>query len=156
MLFPLGAPQLGQLLGLVGVLAAADVLAHQIQLGGGDVQHVRPGIGDLHIVLLHPVGGHLHHAGIPADAVVLVHHQVAHGQVGVRLQLLAVGGLLGRAGALFLSAAAALGQNGQLFGGVLHARGQAAHTDHRRARLGQALQLELHRRLDALLPQQLL
>ena len=57
---PVGAAQLGQL-GLlcpVRVLAAADELAHQVQLGGWHIQRVRPGVGQLDVVLLHPI--HLH------------------------------------------------------------------------------------------------
>ena len=73
-LLPVAAPQTGELLCLVGILSPADILADQVQLGGGDIEHVCPGVGDLHIVPLHPVHGHLHHAHIAAHAVVLVDH----------------------------------------------------------------------------------
>ena len=88
--------------------------------------------------------------------MVLVHHQVAHRQVGVGLQLLTVGDMLGRPGRLFPRACAAFGQNGQLFGGILHAGGQTAHGDGGGSGAGQSLGLELHGGFDALLPQHLL
>ena len=63
LLGPVGAAQLAQPRGgtalLIGGPAAADVLAHQVQGRGGDVEAVSSGIGDLDIVLLHPVHGHL-------------------------------------------------------------------------------------------------
>ena len=151
-LLPVGAPQLGQLLGLVGVLAGADVLAHQIQLGGGDVEHVRPGVGDLHIVLLHPVHRHLGHLQEAAHAVVLMHHQIAGGQVGVGVQLLPVGDGLGFP--LLAQQGLPLGEDGQPPHRVLHAGGEAAHGDHRLAVGGQVVELEVHGGLPPLLPQE--
>ena len=87
---PLAAPQPGQA-AAVRVVPAADVFAHQVQLKGGDVEHVCPGKLELNIVPVGPVHRHLHHAHEPADAVVLVDHQVPGGQVGEGLQPPAVG-----------------------------------------------------------------
>ena len=77
-LFPIRAPQLGQLFGL-RVVPRADIFGDGVQLGGGEVEHVRPGVGKLHVVLVHPVHRHLHHAHKPADAVVLVDDEVPGG-----------------------------------------------------------------------------
>ena len=151
--FPLAAPQAVELSGLVGVLAAADVLAHQVQLGGGDVEHVAAGVGDLHIVLLNALHRHFYHAHIPAHPVVLVDHQVAGGEVGVGLQLLPVGGVppgAGLPGGGFLS----LCEDGQLDGGVLKAAGQPPHGDDHLAGLGKLLELEVHGGFDLLLPEE--
>ena len=127
---PVRASQLGQLLRLLGVFSSPDILGDQVQLGGGDIQHVRPGVGDLHIVLLDTVGRHLHHAHIPAYPVVLVDHQIPGGQIRIGLQLLPVGGLLfDRAGALLGSAGLALGDDRQLQPGILHPPGQPAHSE---------------------------
>ena len=99
---PLGAPQLIELGALV-VLAGADVLADQVQRRGRNVQHVLPGVGDLDIVLFHPVHRHAQHGHEPADAVMGVDHQVPGGQVRVGLELLLIAvppgpGLFGPAG----------------------------------------------------------
>ena len=99
---PLGAPQLIELGALV-VLAGADVLADQVQRRGRNVQHVLPGVGDLDIVLLHPVHRQAQHGHEPADAVVGMDHQVSGGQVRVGLELLLIAvppgpGLFGPAG----------------------------------------------------------
>lgn len=71
---------------------AADVFAHQIQLGGGDKQGVAALIGDFDIVLDRAVHLDLLHGHEPANAVILVNHQIAGGQVGEGIQLLAVSG----------------------------------------------------------------
>ena len=106
---PLGAPQLVELGGSFAVLAAgADVFADQIQRCGRNVQAVASGVGDLDIVLFHPVHRQAQHFHKASDAVVGMHHQVAGGQVGVGLQLLAAA-VLDAAG-LFLAAAGTLGQ----------------------------------------------
>ena len=73
------------------VLSPADVFGHQIQLRGGDVEAVRARITDLDIVLLRPVHRDLEDTGKPADAVVLVDHQVPYGQVRARADALPVG-----------------------------------------------------------------
>ena len=112
-LLPLLAPQTVELFGLVGVLSPADVFRHQVQLGGGDVEHIGAGVGDFDIVLLNALHQHLHHAHIPAHPVVLVDHQIARGEVGVGLQLLPVGGVL-RAAGLLASRLLPLGEDGQL------------------------------------------
>ena len=62
---------------MLGVIAGADVLGHQVELGGGHIKNIGPGIGDFYIVFLHAVGGHFYHAHIPADAMVLMDHQIA-------------------------------------------------------------------------------
>ena len=75
------------------VLARADVFAHKVELRRRDIQRVRPGVADFHIVLLHPVHGHPDDAGEAADAVVFVHHEVAHGEVRAGANPLAHRGL---------------------------------------------------------------
>ena len=152
-LLPVGAPQAGELFGLRRVLAPADVLAHQVQLGGGDVEHIGAGVGDLHIVLLHPVGRQFHHPHVAAHTVMLVDHQVPGGQVGIGLQLLPVGGRLPGPG-LFQCRPLSLGEYRQTGLRVLHPGGQAAHRDQGLPRPREGLGLELHRRPEALLPQQ--
>ena len=151
---PVRAPQLVEP-GVLGVLAAADVLAHQIQLGDGDVQAVAAGVVDLDVVLLHPVHRHPLDAGEAAHAVVLVDHQVAGGQVRVGLELLPVGVLFdplalphGRSGELPLR------QHRQLQGRPLAAGGQGADGQPHLAcrRHGGAGQIQ--RRRDAPLLQQ--
>ena len=152
---PVRPPQLGQLFRLLGVLAAADILGDQVQLGGGDIQHIRPGVGDLYIVLLDAVGGHLHHPHIPAHSVVLVDHQVPGGQIRIGLQLLPVGGLLfDRAGPLSNAAGLALGDDCQLQPGVLHPPGQPPHSEEDLPRPGQGLQGEVHPGFYLLLPEE--
>ena len=85
--------------------------------------------------------------------MVLVDHQVAGGEVGIGLELLAVGGLLFLPGPL-LGGCLALGDDGQLQVGVLHAAGQAAHGEHDLSRFGQGLGGELHPGGHLLLPQE--
>ena len=152
-LFPVAAPQTGELLCLVGVLSPADILADQVQLGGGNIEHVRPGVGELHIVPLHPVHGHLYHAHVAAHAVVLVNHQVTGGQVGIGLQLLPVGGIPLPPGPAHRRTAP-LGDHRQLDLGIFHTGGQAAQGDDDLPRLWQVLQLKFHSGLHLLLPQQ--
>ena len=151
---PLGAPQLVEP-GVLGVLAAADVLAHQIQLGDGDVQAVAAGVVDLDVVLLHAVHRHPLDAGEPAHAVVLVDHQVPGGQVRVGLELLPVGVLFdplalphGRSGELPLR------QHRQLQGRPLAAGGQGAQGQPHLARRGHGGAGQIQRRRDAPLLQQ--
>ena len=151
-LLPVGAPQPGELAGLLGVLPGADVLAHQVELGGGDVEHVGPGVGDLDVVLLHPVHRHLGHLQEAAHAVVLVYHQVAGRQVGVGAQLLPVGHRL--APALFAQQGLPLGEHGEAPHRVLHAGGEPPHGNHRLAVAGQLVELEIHGGGHLLLPQE--
>ena len=84
--------------------------------------------------------------------MVLVDHQVAGGEVGVGLELLAVGGLLFLPGPL-LGGGLALGDDGQLQVGVFHTAGQAAHSEHDLTRFGQGLGGEFYPRGHLLLPQ---
>ena len=72
---PVAAAQPVQLHG--PVLARADILAHQVELGRGHVEGVGPGVGDLHVVLVRAVHLHLHDADEAPDPVVLVDHQIA-------------------------------------------------------------------------------
>ena len=87
-------------------LAAADVLGDQVERGRGDVQEVGARKGDLDEVALGPVHLHALHADVAADAVVLVHDQIARRQVGVALDPVAVrlfctAGFLARWGVAF-------------------------------------------------------
>ena len=150
---PIRAPQAGELFGLGGVLPPADVLAHQVQLGSGHIEHVRPGVGQFDVVLLNPVHRHLGHAHIPADAMVLMHHQVAGGKVGIGAQLLPVGHRLGLP---FFPPGlrAPLGEHSQPRAGEFHAPGHPAHGDHRFSGGGQLMELEIHGGPYLLLPQQ--
>ena len=86
-LLPLRAPQFGQAQG--AVLPPPMYLDTRSSWRAGDVEGVCPGELEFDVVPGHPVHGHLHHAHEPADAVVLVDHQVPGGQVGEGLQPLA-------------------------------------------------------------------
>src|SRR5699024_4577243 len=101
---PLRAAHLAQLDGVV--LPRAYVLADQVELRRRDVERVAAGVGYLDVVLLDSVHGHAHDSGEAAYAVVLVHHEVADGQVGVRGYALGVRELAARL-ALRLAEAAA-------------------------------------------------
>jgi hypothetical protein len=79
---PFRAAHFGQLHRLI-LAPGADIFGHQIKLGAGHVQAVRPGVAYLHVVLFKAVHRHLHDAGKAAYAVVLVDHQIAHRKVGV-------------------------------------------------------------------------
>ena len=70
---------------------SADILGHQVQLRGRDVQTVRAGVADLDVILFRPVHGDFEYAGEPADPVVLVHHQISHREVGAGADALGVG-----------------------------------------------------------------
>ena len=113
-LAPLRAAQLIEP-GVLGILPGPDILAHQIQRRGRHIQAVAAGIGDLDVVLLHPVGGHPDHPHEAADAMVLMHHQIAGGQVGVGLELLPIAVPLGAG----------------LFGLACQRRGQLTLRQHR-------------------------
>ncbi len=121
-------------------------------MGGGDVEGVRPGVGNFYIVLLYPVHRELHHARVAADAVLLMDHQVPRREVGVGLELFPVGGGLGFG--LLPRRGLSLGENGQLGGGVLHAGGEPAAGDDRLARLGEGVELKIHPRPELLLPEE--
>ena len=153
---PVGAAQLGQLglLRPVRVLAPADELAHQVQLGGRHIQRVRPGVGQLDIVLLHPVHLHFGQGHKPGDAVFLMHHQVTWHQVIVALDLLPVGGRLGPGGLLLLSAVEGrpLGDDGISL--VLHAAGQTAYRQRGEPGLRQFRQVQIELGDDPLFPQE--
>lgn len=73
------------------ILARADVLADHVELRRRDIERVRAGVADLDVVLHRAIDRHLHDACEAADAVVLVHDEIAHGEVGVGVDLLAVG-----------------------------------------------------------------
>jgi len=88
-LLPCSAPQLGQADMLL--LGIADVFAHQIKGGGGDKDEIGAGKGDFDIVAPDLVYLNTLHAHKPADAVVLVHHQIAGMQVGKALNVVFVG-----------------------------------------------------------------
>ena len=85
---PLGAAQLVELGGLFSLVSGADIFTHQIQRRGRHIQTVAAGVGDLDIVLLHPVHRQAQHLHEAADAVVGMHHQIAGRQVRIGLQLL--------------------------------------------------------------------
>ena len=157
---PLGATQLVELGGSVAVLAAgADVLAHQIQRRGGHVQAVAARVGDFDIILFHPVYRQAQHLHKTADAVVGMHHQIAGGQVGIGLQLLAIA-VLDPAGLLLLAADAlrqlALRQHRQLQRRPLASRADRTQQNSRLSRLGQDTAVQRQRRRDVPSPQQLL
>ena len=152
-LFPPAGAQLGEPVHR-GVLPAADVFAHQVQLKGGDVEGVRPGELELDVVLFHPVHGHLHHAGEPADAVVLVDHQVPGGQVGEGFQLLPVGPLgLGGPALPGGGRSAPLRQDGELPVGEVEAPGEPAHRQEDAAGLGQGVEGLVHGGVELFLPE---
>ena len=108
------------------VSAAADVFADKVKLGGGDIENVGALVGDFDIILHRAVHPNLLHGHIPSNAVLVMDHQVAGGQVREGSQLLPVGG----AGFLGLCLGGlpdhklALRENRQLQIGVLHAEGQ--------------------------------
>ena len=122
-----------------GVLAAANVFADEVQLGGRDIQGVGALVGDLHIVLHYPVHPDLLHGFKPANAVLLMDHQIPRGQVRKGSQLLAVGGAglgclgLGRLPGHEL----ALGEHREAHGGIFHAAGQVSLCQQDLPRLGQ-------------------
>ena len=141
-----------------GVLTAANILAHQIQLGGGHIEHVAALIGDFYIVLGDAAHLHLLHVHIPADAVVLVDHQIAGRKVGEGVELLPVGGL-----GFFCRAGFPSGLGGhqlafrhhrQLQGGVLQTGGQTAIGQQDLTRLRQLDGGEGHGGMQSLLLQQ--
>ena len=158
LLGPLRAPQLvepGPLL----FLSPADILAHQVQLGHRHIQAVAPGVVDLDIVLFHAVHRHPLDAHEAADAMVHMHHQVAGGQVGEGLQLLAVGVLFQLQ--LFLGGGRqlALRQHRQLQGRPLAACGQGPNGDPQLAGLRHSGPLQIQHSRDSPLlqePQQVL
>ena len=141
-LFPVGSPQFGELFGLLGILATTNVFVHQVQLGGGHIEHVRPGVGDFQIVLDHAVHLHLDHLLKASDAVVLVDHQVARRKVSIGAQLGPVGHrFLG----LFLGGnALSFGEDGKAGAGELQTGGQSTHGDDRPAGGRQFVQVVVH------------
>ena len=85
--------------------------------------------------------------------MVLVHHQIPHGEIGEALQPLAVG--LGRRlwTALFAREGRPLGEDGEAAAGKLQPRRQRAHGDEDIPRFGQIVQAVVHRHPQLLLPQ---
>ena len=121
------------------ILARADVLADHVELRRRDIERVRAGVADLDVVLHRAVDRHLHDARKAADAVVLVHDEVAHGEVGVGVDLLAVG-------LLFVLCAPQTGrrdlrvrEDGELCIRKLDAGREAARRDKALPRLGQGI-----------------
>ena len=86
---PLRAAHFGQLHG--PIFARADVFAHEVELRRRDIERVRAGIADFDIVFHRTVDRHLHDARKAAYTVVFVHDKVADGEVGIRVDFLAVG-----------------------------------------------------------------
>ena len=72
------------------VLPCADILRDHVELRRWDVERIRAGVGDLDIVLDRAVDRHLHDAAEAADAVHVVHDEVADGEVRVGLDAFAV------------------------------------------------------------------
>ena len=136
---PIRPAQLRKLHGRV--LAGADVFRYQIELRGRDIQAVRPRVADLDVIPLRAVHRHFENAREPADAVRLVHHEIAHGKILVRTEPRA-----GRqrafpprrthAGAHELR----IRKHRQPDLRIFHARGQPAHGDGAPAGLRQLIQ----------------
>ena len=114
----------------IGVFcAAADILAHQVQLGCRDKQRVRALVGDFDIILYRVIDLDLLHGHEAANTVVFVDHQVTGSQVREGVQLLPVGGggfFGGPALGLGFGNELPLGQYGKLAQRVFHAVGQCA------------------------------
>ena len=79
----------GQAVQLGRFALGADVLLHPIQLVRGHVQLVGALVADVQKVAIGALAGQAHHAHELAHAVVLVHHVVAHLQIGEGGNLLA-------------------------------------------------------------------
>ena len=79
----------GQAVQLRRFALRADVLLHPIQLVRGHVQLVGALVADVQKVAIGALAGQAHHAHELAHAVVLVHHVVAHLQIGEGGDLLA-------------------------------------------------------------------
>ena len=86
---PLRAAHFGELHRVI--LARADVFAHEVELRRRNIERIRPGVADFDIVFHRAVDRHLHDARKAADAMVFVHDEVADGEIGVGVDLLAVG-----------------------------------------------------------------
>ena len=144
---PLRAAHFGQLHG--PVLARADVFAHEVELRRRDIERVRPGIADLDIVFHRTVDRHLHDARKAADAVIFVHDEVANGEVGVGVDLLAVR-------LLFVSGAPQAGrrdlrvrEDGEPCIRKLDARRETARRDEALPRFRQRIRVLVRRGMDA-------
>ncbi len=151
---PLSAAHFGELDRLV--LACAGVFRHHVQLRGGHVERVRPGVLELDIVLFKAVHLHLHHTGEAADTVVFVYHVIAHREVGAALDpLLAGRELLFR---LFAPCTQELGvcEHGEADTGIFHARRESADGDAAFARLGERIKRLAQRGLDAVFTEKFL
>ena len=132
------------------VLSAADVFAHQVQLGSRHIETVAAGIGDLDIVPVRAVHRHFEDAHEAAHAVVDVDHQIAGGQIGIGLKLLAVRFCAARPGLFLLRRQKLpLRQHRQRDLSVFDARRQRPQGDLRRAGGGQRFHVEIQRRGDA-------
>ena len=126
--FPLRAAHARELHG--AVLAAADVFRHKVELRRRNVQTVRPGVTYFNVVLFHAVHRQPENAGEAADAVVLVHHEIADREIGAGAELLTV-----RHGAAALAASQRargdlrVGQHGKARLRRLKSRGERPHRD---------------------------
>ena len=85
---PFGPSHFGELYRTL--FPAAGIFGHHVQLGGGDIEHIRPGVAELDVVFFKSVHLHLDDAGEASDAVGLVDHIVPHGEVGIALNALPV------------------------------------------------------------------
>ena len=86
---PVRAAELTELCARLAVLVlavAADVFRHHVELCRGNVQTVVARVADLDVVLVHAVDAHALDARKAADAVMLMHDEIAGGEILVRAQ----------------------------------------------------------------------
>ena len=81
---PLAPAQTAQL-DVVGIPRRC-VAGQKVQLGNGNIEHILFVILDAQIILGHALHRHALDAGVPADAVVLVNHQIPGGDLGQAVQ----------------------------------------------------------------------
>ena len=153
---PLGAAHLAEAHGLF--LARAGVLRHHVQLRRGDVERVAARVVELDIVLVEAVHLHAHDPGEFADAVVFVHHEIARGEVGIRLDARPVGGqLFARLrGPAARAHKLGVGQDGEAETRVLKARGHRAHGDAALSRRRELFERGVDERVHALVAEEVL
>ena len=127
------------------ILARADVLRHHIELRGRHIETVRPRIADFNVILHRSVHGHLHDAGEAADAVHVVHDEIADREIGIGLDGLAVGASF-RLCAPHAADARHLRvrEDGKLAVGIFQSRREAPDRDEALARRGERLGVFLH------------
>ena len=135
---PFGSAHLGEL--DLALLSAAGVLGHHVQLCRGDIKYVRSGVAELDVVLFKPVHLHFDNSGEAADAVSLVNDVVPHGEVGIALDALAVGGeLFVCFPFVFSSDQLCIRQDSKLERRILDSGGEGTDTDAAFALPGQRL-----------------